>query len=266
MGMAIGSSQSGVGQVVIKNRDGSTAGKISIRKASSAKKKTKRLQYNFKEISTQLMMAKTSNGASQVVARARRKVATLLRNRKSGEYDEDAVNNAIIHARRLEQIARKRLKHLKQEEAAEGKGNTLFSDDLEDELEDNLVENTGIEEAAELSEEELAELMEELQQELRETESEMTNEKGVDELTEVVASKDMSEEDLDRLKKKHRSDELREIMEADMKYLKAVFQKLAQEQQNVEAGVSLQLSGVEMPVELTAVPVAAEGANVDALL
>lgn len=275
MGMAIGSSQSDVMRVTVCNRDGSRAGAISIRKASSAsKKKLKRLQYNFKEISTQLMLAKTSAGASQVAARARRKVAALLRNKKSGEYDEGLVDSAIAHAKRIEQIARRRVKHLKQEEAAQGKGNDVFSDDFEDELEDEETESMeDISELADLSEEELRQLMEDLQQEMQESEEEMTD-NAFREAMAAVVPKDMSAEDVDRLKKRHRSAELREIAEADMKYLKAVFQKLQAEKQNGsfsmgssgggENGVALAFSGMDVPVETAAAPVAAEGAVVDA--
>ena len=274
MGMAIGSSQSDVMRVTVCNRDGSRAGTISIRKASSAsKKKLKRLQYNFKEISTQLMLAKTSAGASQVAARARRKVAVLLRNKKSGEYDDDLIDSAIAHAKRIEQIARRRVKHLKQEETAQGKGNDVFSDDFEDELEDEETESLeDISELADLSEEELKQLMEDLQQEMQESEEEMTDNAFSEDMMAAV-SKDMSAEDVERLKKRHRSAELRDIAEADMKYLKAVFQKLQAEKQSGsvsvgstmgnENGVALAFSGMDVPVEAAAAPVAAEGAAVD---
>lgn len=89
----------------------------------------------------------------------------------------------------------------------------------------------------------------------------------------------MKPEELERLKKKHRSDELREIMEADMKYLRALFDKLAKEKQSISSGLSstagdqsvdiaaatLELSGVEAPVE-AAMPVpvdSAVGGSVD---
>lgn len=78
----------------------------------------------------------------------------------------------------------------------------------------------------------------------------------------------MDPEDLEQMKKKHRSEELRKIMEADMKYLKAMFEKMAKEQQSGgsignscsdsresgsvgydTSGVSLQLGGVDIPVD-----------------
>ncbi|MDE6201993.1 MAG: hypothetical protein K2G19_00790, partial [Lachnospiraceae bacterium] len=79
---------------------------------------------------------------------------------------------------------------------------------------------------------------------------------------------------IERLKKKHRSDELREIMEADMKYLRAMFDKLAKEKQENSSGVSsynyeaaeavsLEIGGMEMPVDVSGMPAMAEGGNLD---
>ena len=68
------------------------------------------------------------------------------------------------------------------------------------------------------------------------------------------------------MKKKHRADELREIAEADMKYLKAFFTKLERDRREVSSGVSLNLSGVEMPVPVAAEePVIIEGGSFDVM-
>ena len=57
---------------------------------------------------------------------------------------------------------------------------------------------------------------------------------------------------------------MKEIAEADLKYLKALFDRLAKEKSEGAANVSLQLAGMEMPVETAAeAPGAAEGGNVD---
>ena len=77
---------------------------------------------------------------------------------------------------------------------------------------------------------------------------------------------DMEPEELERLKKKHRSEELRELMEADMKYLRDLFGKLAREKQENSGGsgsVSLQLGGTEMPVPVPVEAAAPEGGSVD---
>ena len=56
----------------------------------------------------------------------------------------------------------------------------------------------------------------------------------------------MDPEDLEMLKKKHRAKELRKITEADMEYLKALFNELEKEKQDNQNGVSLELAGIEV--------------------
>lgn len=92
-------------------------------------------------------------------------------------------------------------------------------------------------------------------------------------------SDEMSPKDLEALKKKHRAEELRDIMEADLEYLKAFFNKLSKEKEEGSSsaspessdnsgnitGVSLELNGMEIPVEAAEAPVPVEGANVDVM-
>lgn len=122
-------------------------------------------------------------------------------------------------------------------------------------------------------------MMESMQEEMQQMLKEATEESGLDELYEELASDfsaDMDPEDLEEMKKKHRSEELKEILEADMKYLKAIFNKLQREKEanssagaysNADSGgVSLELGGAEIPIdaEMTAdIPIMAEGANID---
>jgi hypothetical protein len=71
----------------------------------------------------------------------------------------------------------------------------------------------------------------------------------------------MTPEDLEQLKVKHRSDEARDILKADLKYLKALFDRLQSEKENAgkanfsgtyDCGVSLSLGGgMDMPVMAT---------------
>lgn len=272
MSMMVGRTNSNVRRIELKNADGTSAGSISY--TVPGRKKKKRLQYNFKTLSTQLMLAKTSGNASQVAAKARRQIAMLQRNRRDEEYDSEEIKNAIAHAEGMERVARKRVKHLKQEEALKEDKNAYFSD-VEDEFEDRAAKGMDPEEILKMSEEEIKQLMKELEQAMRELEAEtaekdMHHEKS-DKLTEVVLE-DRDAMDLEQLKRKHRSDELREIMEADMKYLKALFNKLAREKQNASNGsgslssseaVSLELSGADVPVTATEMPVAVEGINMD---
>ncbi|MCH5337785.1 MAG: hypothetical protein J1E03_03295 [Acetatifactor sp.] len=271
MGMMIGRNDSNMRRVVIKNADGTPAASISY--STPSQKKKKRLQYNFKAMSAQIMQAKTSGNASRVASKARREIAMLQRNMKNGEYDEDEIKNSIAHAKSLERVARKRVKHLRQEEALKENQKPYLSE-MEEAVEDLFAEDMDAEEMLKLSEEELKRLMRELQEAMKEVEAEADGEisdlDSEDNLTEIV-QENLDAMDLEQLKKKHRSDELREIMEADMKYLKALFNKLAKEKQQASIGgnnsssdsVSLQLSGMDVPVQTSEMPVVTEGGNMD---
>ncbi len=292
MSMVIGRTSSNIDRkrIVLKNRDGSYAGSISVSK--SKQKKKKRLNYNFKRISTLILQTKTSGSARQVVSKAHTQLALLLRKNTAStdsEYDATELRHAIIHARKMERIARKRMKHLQQEEHIRQNQKTYLPE-FEEEIQDAAMEESDEEEAVmEMSEEELQQLMEELQETMQEAEEEWTDSEIKYELTEI-ALEHMDAGDLEKLKKKHRSQELREILEADMKYLKAMFEKMERERQNAASGstgrsdnaagtsssqsaaaapvqsVSLQIGGAEMPVDIAEAPVTAEGANFDAVV
>lgn len=268
MGMmtGLGISNSNTRRIQIKDINGTVVGTISITKSktTSNTKKMKRLQYNFKQISSQIMMSKTSNIANRVVTKARSKVVELLRKKTVGDYDDRELESAIIHAKKMERIARKRVKHLKEEENA-GKQDPI-ADKLEEENE-SCIENSENEKNPELNKEELEKLMQELKKLMNETELDDLEEEILS-----VAKEDLNSNDLERLKKKHRADELREIMEADLKYLRALFDKLEKEKQETSSGsgnlnnlsgIYLELDGFEMPVEAAPQPVMTEGGNID---
>ena len=135
------------------------------------------------------------------------------------------------------------------------------------------------EEMDKVSEEEM-ERLEELLEEYEELMQEMEATGGVDDLMKEymgASEQEMSPEEVNNLRKKHRSDEMKDIIEADMKYLKAMFNKLEREkeagvqaaiQEMTNPAVSLELQGVEIPVPADAGQSAAElveGANVDAM-
>ncbi len=275
MSMKIGTSNSNRQVISFKNADGMTVGTLSVSKPSNNKKK-KQLQYNFKEISSQIMMSKTSGIARQVMIRAQGKVAMLQRKVKNGEYDEKELESALIHAKKMERIARKRMKHLQEEEnIKQNQKPDLF--ELEEEVRPD-EENEKKKQENELSKEELEKLMQELQEMLEESMEDMEDLEDIADLSELTeelagASKeDMKPEEFEQLKKKRRSDELKEILEADMKYLKALFDKLEKEKQenagggisrSADCGVSLEISGMEMPVQMTEASAMPEGGSVD---
>lgn len=264
--MGIGMSgvrNSGVSKIVIKNRDGSAAATMTYRKPTLVK--PKRLSYNFKRISTQIMQAKTSGNARQVVARARGEAVLLRRKLRNGDYSTSETRNAMIHAEKMVRIAKKRLKHLQEEEEIKKKGKA-YGEEPEEETDEYGLEDMDISDVMEMSGEQLRQLMQELQEALEEMESE----DGMEELSQAFQG-EMSPEDLELLKKKHRGEEMRDIIEADMKYLKALFDKLVKERQEVASGVKLELSGTEIPVMVTDmpeadIPAATEGGNIDVMV
>lgn len=262
--MALGfySNAYDVKEYTIKNRDGSVAGTIRIKK--SAKKKTKRLNYNFKYISDKILMSKTSNNAGRALATAQANIGALYRKLKTGQFDEKEVELAIIHAKKLERVARKKIKHLREEETAKQRGSCQDNMD-ENDISDS--KNAKKEKVPEINEEELEKLVNELQKLMEETMKE-TMEQTADELIGTV-HRDMNDDDLELLKKKHRAKEIREIIEADMKYLKAFFNKLQKEKEEASKehfsseGVSLEISGTEMPVQASEIPAMSEGGSID---
>lgn len=291
-------------RTILRQADGTYAGSISVTK--SVPKKPKRLNYNFKEISAMILQTKTSGSARQVAARARGKVALLRQRLKCGEYDDKELESAIIHAEKMERIARKRMRHLQEEEMAK-RGGPCFGD-MEEEREefqpeeeeaeqeedtelDRRQQEAILEKRQQEIQREMQRMMREMEQAQREFEQEMAELSDMDELSDALGgggARDLDPEDLDELKKKHRLDEQREIMEADMVYLKALFYKLAQEKQQGSSGsgggvggsdsgvgggsydggsgVSLELGGMEMPVEAAEAPAMPEGGSIDAMV
>ncbi len=249
-----------------------TAGRtVSISKPNNKKKK--RLNYNYRELSNQLMRTRTSMGASQVLVRAFQRVGMLQRQYRSGDYNENEARRALIHAESIARVARKRVKHLKEEERLK-KGGPCDAE-LEEE-EEFRPEDIDLQkqELPEMSSEEMGRLMEELEAAMRDLEKESME--TMEELT-VTVQEDMDPEDLKLLKKKHRSKELREIMEADLKYLKALFQELEKERREGSggssgvspsnsdlSGVTLELAGMEMSTQTTAAAaVPTQGVSID---
>ena len=253
-----------------------TAKAIRIQKSKSKKKK--KLNYNYKKISKQITMNNTSSGARRVITKAREEVVSLLRKQMSGKYDETDLRHAIIHARKMERIARRKKKRLEEEEKAAATGKGLVEEGAgssEDEqvkkLEEDM-ENLNEEELEKLQE--LLEKYEELMQEMEAT-------GGANDLMKEymgASEQEMTPEEVNNLRKKHRADEMKDIVEADMKYLKSMFNKLEREKQaSVQAAmqevanpaVSLEIQGVDIPVSAQAGQSAAElveGANVDAMV
>lgn len=331
-GSAVKTYQSGnreIKRITCYDKDGNVTGTISIsRTKKQDKPKTKKLNYNFKEVSAFLMKAKTSGSARRAVAMAQRKVIMLRKKLKKGEYNDQELESALEHAKAIERAAKKHLKNLQKEERAKRRmRNEEFEEEFfsEDEKKSygeimqeaargnesdgslmdgmqNMVRDAvahgmpdAFEEKIAYGREQLEQLTELVQQGVQETMEELLDDtvekvlvvgKGTFEMTEesleVIQMKPEPEE-IETKKKKHRSDVMRDIVEADNKYLRAFFNRLQKEKQsaasggfgnthssdtgysNVSAGVSLELSGMSVPVQAKA-PLVTEGGSVDVSL
>lgn len=287
----LGSGNYGAVGVSVQRANGSAMTAGTTRKSSSQSKKTRKLQYNFMEVSAEILQAKTSGNANRVFILARSKVAGLRQKKLTGQYNESEVESAILHAEAMVRVARKRMKHLKAEEQAKRGEKSPVEEWEEQEEELDLTAFTDPEsemqdEMREIEQEmareiarEMQRLMEETMEEtLQETAKAMEDTLELAELSEDLAGAmdEMEPEDLEQLKKKHRAEEQREIMEADMKYLKAMFDRLAKEKQSGSGGmsfgnadsadtgsVSLELGGTEIPVADVAAVAEVAGGNVD---
>ena len=287
MGMGVGlgigtvshSKNSNVTRIELKNKDGSSAGTLTIHRAT-VKKKPKRLRYNFKRLSNQIMQSKSSMSAKQLTTKTKFQIVDLRLKLGSGDYDYTEIHNALKHAERIARVAKKKLKHLQEEEYYQKTGGKLTAQE-DEEMENDSEALTNIDTSG-MSQEEMERLMKQIQEEMEKIEEEieeaMDSQDFLDEFMQGF-DEDMSPKDLEALKKKHRAEEMRDIMEADLEYLKAFFDKLSKEKEEGASGsydsssessgnitgVSLELGGMEIPVEAAEAPVPVEGANVDVM-
>lgn len=277
MGMKVGFGGSNVKTITFKNRDGTVAGTMSVTR--QGKKKTKRVKYNFKEISAQILRARTSGNAKLVASKAQSRVAMLRQQLKDDDYDSDELKSALAHALKMERVARKRTRHLQQEERIKLQEGGVCVETEQMEEEPYPVEKTGKDKDLQAKELELKKLVREYEKFMQESVEKTT--KKLDDILESgdllsqiteAAPEEMSPEDFELLKKKHRAKEMKEIMEADLQYLKAMFDRLAKEKQETgnvgmagSSAVSAEFAGMDMPMPVQAIetPAATEGGIVD---
>ncbi len=208
----------------------------------------KRLNYNYKEISNKILRAKNSLTAGQAMLCAKRKVIEIKRKIANNDGDSDELRVALTHATRMEMAARKKKHNIEQEEMAEA---VRKRDERLDELKESASDiNSHLvsekEDEVSEAEDEIFEAREEtyeqIQEELKEKNEEITEEM-IAELNEKIAElgeealrqmeeamemledmeildPHMSEEELEKVKRRHRAAEERAILKADMDYLK----------------------------------------------
>ena len=84
----------------------------------------KKLKYQFKNISSKILRSKTSQAAKQAAGQARREVLRLKRQKQNSDSDSDSeeIEAAIAHAQAMERVAKKKAKHLEEEEMVKAAG------------------------------------------------------------------------------------------------------------------------------------------------
>lgn len=227
----------------------------------------KKLKYSFKNISGKLIRSKTSVAARQVAGEAKREVLRLKQQKQSGKYDNEEIEAAINHAKAMERVAKKKVRHLEEEELAKACGACLdrleeYQKDLEDEWEEQDVlepENNVTAFKAGIEEPVSENLTGEMMDELTESMTDMLSEMGLDELLDIFSSvkQDMDPTDLKLMKIKHRTKELKEIAKADAEYLKAIFEHLEKQKSGPSAPLENAVSTGNSALTPNAVSVAA---------
>ncbi|MBQ1548405.1 MAG: hypothetical protein IIZ61_08440 [Lachnospiraceae bacterium] len=240
----------------------------------------KKLNYSYKEISTQILRAKNSVSAEQVVIKAKRKVLELKRKMGNKNIDPDELSVAINHAKSMERVAKKKKHNLELEELAEitserdermeeqeeagkqdsgdrieGSTGSVYDatsaviEETEEEISDRLTELDKAETAMEIQEaypeHELFNMddMEELIESFSEEEKEML-EQQLDMLGQMeIIDPHMTEEDLKELKQKHRNAEQKQIVKAEMEYLKQTYERM--QRAGAEAIQKMNVSNVQ---------------------
>lgn len=239
----------------------------------------KKLKYQFKSISSKILRSKTSQAAKQAAGQARREVLRLKRQKQSGNYDDDEIQAAIDHAKAMERVAKKKAKHLEEEELAKAAGGIWQGEKVctdEEERTSDTDQNTDPETEEELPCEasdaqtdmdleqydypqldqfllqtsdfmvEMSDFTSEMIQELSDSMRDIMDEMGMDELSDTMLSvkKDIDPADLKMMKIKHRNKEMKEIVKADAEYLKAVFDRLEKMKDNpvIPSGGGMSLS------------------------
>ena len=229
----------------------------------------KKLKYQFKNISSKILRSKTSQAAKQAAGQARREVLRLKRQKQNSDSDSEEIDAAIAHAQAMERVAKKKAKHLEEEEMVKAAGGICPGDRICEEetkdVQDAEAENAQNEEemSAEGSADEVSRDLSayeyagneayagdsydisdyidlgmdafyaqtgDFMSEMSDFTSEMIQEMSD---TAVSVNREMDPADLKMMKIKHRNKEMKDIVKADAEYLKAVFNHLEKMKDNV---------------------------------
>lgn len=234
---------------------------IQRQRASDTKLKLKKLKYQFKNLSSRILRSKTSISAKQAAGQARREFLRLKREKLRNQDDSAEMDAAIAHAKAMERIAKKKAKHLEEEELAKTTGG-LCSDriideeaSMDDDAPEEEFEETEFPEE-DISEEISMEMLYEFTEEFTEDISQILEDLGIDELMEDItySGEEMDPEDLKEMKIKHRNKEMKEIVKADAEYLKAIFDGLEKAKSGNTVPMATPVTGMGAAVQATPVP------------
>ena len=214
------------GTLTIKNANKDARARIAYvcgkSKSSGTKKK---LNYNYKEVSNQLLRAKKPQGAANALTKAKSRLATLQRYAATGEYDSKEISAAVAHARRMVECAQLKVRHLKQEEIENRKYKS---------------ENTS----------EVTQKKGEIKRRAANKERELKEKIAIEELQNVQKEKAKRTE-IRQKRNSHRHQEQSKISEADMKYIKDQMGNRNTSDISPDSGVIVSLSAESTNLQLT---------------
>ncbi len=220
MGMAVNGGSAGMpGGVAGKATGFHSTGSSIARLMGQPKKNTrpkKKLNYNPREISGQLVRASKSRNAAVVLTRARMKLSVLHQAHASGQYSESEVRIAMAHARRMVECSRLKVQNLKEEEILKGR-------------------NDREQRAGEMHKKN------EVKRRVRQRERDARVKMSIEETQRVLKEKTKRQLLLQK-RRMHRNDEQRKITEADLKYLEDQLRNNQTENSTQYEGATLDLS------------------------
>lgn len=224
MGMSMDTSARGTGWAGEAKKWENFAKKISSGKKDNKNKtgKKKNFTYNPREISGELLRASNASGAAVVMVKAREKVAALEQALYSGEYDENSVRRALVHAKKMVDCSKMKVRHLREEEQAAVKHQR---------------ERQGKEIQRKSS----------VKRRIAMKERQLKQRAALEESHDLLWEKSRHQE-LGQKKRNNRREELEEITKAEMEYLESQLQEGGEGSISDTGRVSLELSGsaVEM--------------------
>lgn len=192
------------------------AAREAARRSKKSKKPKKKLNYNPREISSQIVRAKKAQAASVVLVRAKGKVRSLQLALASGNYDMNEMRTAIAHANKMVNCARLKVRNLKEEELEKRQG------DREHGTKEQQKKN-------------------EVKRRVRQKEQEIQLKLAVEE------NQQRRKEKTDKIarqakKRRHRTEELGEITKADLEYIQDRSRNYQQRDTSGQSSVILEIS------------------------